>query len=129
MLLLSAVRFNSVDTVVHVLLEINPIYPDVVFTSGVLINVEIHVKNVVSYKEYFLFVKTLYCDIVGEKIILQNRPADLYNGNNFIRKEKYAFHFNIKLEMFLQNISLYFYCIFCSFHSLTDFHRGEFSES
>ena len=92
MLLLSSVRFYSVDAVMFVLLEIHPIYPDVVLAPGILINVEIHVENVVTWKikKYFPFFPPLkpyiYCDIARKKIILQNRPADLYNGNNFIRK-------------------------------------------
>lgn len=91
MLLLSSVRFNSVDAVMFVLLEIHPIYPDVVLAPGILINVEIHVEDVVTWKIKRIFsflssVKTIYCDIARKEIILQNRPADLYNGNNFIRK-------------------------------------------
>ena len=92
MLLLSSVRFYAIDAIMFVLLEIHPIYPDVVLAPGILINVEIHVEDVVTWKNKkniflsFLSVKTIYCDIARKKIILQNRPADLYNGNNFIRK-------------------------------------------
>ena len=49
MLFLSPVRFYSVDAVMFVLLEIHPIYPDVVLASGILINVEIHVEDVVTW--------------------------------------------------------------------------------
>ena len=49
MLLLSSIRFYSVDAVMFVLLEIHPIYPDVVLASGILINVEIHVEDVVTW--------------------------------------------------------------------------------
>ena len=48
MLLLSAIRFNSVDAIVLILLEVHPIYPDVVLTPCVLINVEVDMQNVVS---------------------------------------------------------------------------------
>ena len=47
-LLLSPVRFDSVDPIMFVLLEIHPIYPDVVLTPSVLINVEVDMQNVVS---------------------------------------------------------------------------------
>ena len=61
MLLLSSVRFYSVDAIMFVLLEIHPIYPDVVLAPGILINVEIHVENVVTWKikKYFPFFPQL----------------------------------------------------------------------
>ena len=61
MLLLSSVRFYSVDAIMFVLLEIHPINPDVVLAPGILINVEIHMENVVTWKikKYFPFFPQL----------------------------------------------------------------------
>ena len=118
MLLLSSVRFYSVDAIMFVLLEIHPIYPDVVLAPGILINVEIHVENVVTWKwkikKYFPFFPPLkpyiYIVISPERRLFYKIDL-LISTMEIISSENRNMHFNIKLKMFLQNISLYFYCI------------------
>ena len=48
MLLLRAVRLDPVDPVVFVLLEVDPVNPNVVLAPGVLVDVEVHVENIMS---------------------------------------------------------------------------------
>ena len=114
MLLLSSVGFYSVDAIMFVLLEIHPIYPDVVLAPGILINVEIHMEDIVTWKikKYFPFFPQLkpYIVISPERRLFYKIDL-LISTMEIISSENRNMHFNIKLKMFLQNISLYFYCI------------------
>ena len=114
-LLLSPVRFDSVDPIMFVLLEIHPIYPDVVLAPGILINVEIHVEDVVTWKikRIFSFLSSQlkpYIVISPERRLFYKIDL-LISTMEIISSENRNMHFNIKLKMFLQNISVYFYCI------------------
>ena len=117
MLLLSSVRFYSVDAVMFVLLEIHPIYPDVVLAPGILINVEIHVEDVVTWKiKKNIFLSLLVSQLKPYIVISPERGLFykidlLISTMEIISSENRNMHFNIKLKMFLQNISVYFYCI------------------
>ena len=131
MLLLSSVRFYSVDAIMFVLLEIHPIYPDVVLAPGILINVEIHVEDVVTWKikKYFPFFPQLkpYIVISPERGLFYKIDL-LISTMEIISSEKKNMHF-ISISNWRCFFRI-FRCIFTVFGSfqLAPLQSAEFSK-